>query len=75
MTHEQKVLNYMKAHHGAITSLEAFKYLNNTRLAVSIDGLRKKGYEIDTVMESYKKVNGERVRFGRYHLKKEPNVR
>lgn len=75
MTHEQKVLNYMKTHHGNITSLEAFKYLNNTRLAVTIDIMRRKGYEIETIMERYKKANGEHIKYGRYHLIKEPNVR
>ena len=73
MTHDKKVLQFMKSHHGAITSLEAFKYLHNTRLSATIFRLRKKGYEIDTEMESYKNIDGALIRYGKYYLRGEPN--
>jgi len=59
-TQIERVLEYMKTH-DAISSVEAFKYLDCTRLAAQIFVLREKGYDIKSEMR--KIGDGKRLTF------------
>lgn len=60
-----KILAYMK-NRGSITSMDAFRDLQITRLSARIKDLREAGVEIVTVMEQK-----DNSRYARYHIKKE----
>ena len=64
-TQTQMVLNHIKQH-GSITSLQAFKLYNITRISHAILQLRKAGYGIKTTMQK-SKVNKHK-RYGIYHF-------
>lgn len=50
---EQKVYDYIK-NYGSITSMDAFRDLNITRLSARIFDMRAKGYKIKTIrIEKY----------------------
>lgn len=63
-TQAEVVYEFMDVN-GSITSMDAFQYLNITRLAARISDLKKQGVEIETVTENH---NGKY--FARYSLKK-----
>ena len=63
-TQEELVLRYMQEY-GAITSMDAFRDLNITRLSGRIYDLREQGYDIDTNYET----SATGARYGVYTLK------
>ncbi len=65
-----KVLEYMRAH-GSITQADAVYALNTYRLSARISDLKKKGYDITSVIADEVNKNGERVRFARYSLRED----
>lgn len=69
-TQEELILNYMKEH-GSITSMDAFLYLNITRLSARIYDLRAQGYIIDTEIKSTKPVMGRAKKYAEYILREE----
>ena len=66
---QQRVLDYM-LQHGSITSMEAFRELGVTRLSAVIFVLKRKGYNIKSVTESFKNRYNEPVSFSRYSVVK-----
>jgi len=66
LTQEDKILEHLKRH-GSITSMEAFRKYNITRLSGRIYDLRMQGYQISLVWETTPKG----IRYGRYVLKQE----
>lgn len=64
---EQRVFDYM-SEFGAITSLEAFVDLGETRLSGRIFELRKKGIPIGTRFKDVKNRYGEKRRVKEYCL-------
>lgn len=68
MSKTKLVLDWMKAHAG-ISSMDAFEHLGLTRLAAVIFELRKKGYDIETVIVDGKDRYGNRTRYARYYLR------
>lgn len=69
MTKTGMVLDWLKSHAG-ITSVEAFENFGATRLSAIIFELKRKGYNIETVMVDGKDRFGNRCRFARYYLRK-----
>lgn len=60
--YQRKVVDYMLMN-GSITSMQAFREMNNTRLSATIKMLRDKGFNIETIREKTKdgKVYGRYV--------------
>lgn len=54
--------------HGSITPMEAFKDYGITRLSAAVFTLRKRGYDIDTIMESATNRYGKKVSYAKYIL-------
>ncbi|MBO5969262.1 MAG: helix-turn-helix domain-containing protein [Clostridia bacterium] len=52
--------------YGSISSLEAFREYNITRLAARIHDIEAKGTKIDRSTEVYENESGETVRYTRY---------
>jgi len=67
ISQEYKVLWHMK-NYGSITSMQAFRSYEITRLAAKVFELRRKGYNIITLNETK---NG--TTYARYILKEETN--
>ena len=61
------VLDWLKSHAG-ITSMEAFENFGATRLSAIIFELKRKGYDIETVMVDGHDRYGNRSRYARYYL-------
>ena len=61
----KKVLEYLKSN-GSITSLEAYDLFRATRLSAIIFNLRKYGYKIISMPESYTNEQGETSHYARY---------
>lgn len=61
----QAVAAYLKER-GEITSMEAFELFGDTRLADTVHKLRKKGWEIETVMCEGKTRYGTTARYAKY---------
>lgn len=70
MGHKERTLSYIRQF-GSITSLDAFKYLGNTRLSATIFSLRKDGYNIIKMKEKAKNKFGETIHYDRYYLREE----
>lgn len=68
MNKTKLVLDWLKSHAG-ISSMDAFEHLGVTRLAAVIFELRKKGYDIETVIVDGKDRYGNRSRYARYYLR------
>lgn len=68
MTQEEKVLKFMRENAG-ITSMQAFHYLNITRLSGRIFDLRQKGHNIISVRVNDKDADGRPVSYARYVIK------
>ena len=66
---EQRCLEYMKKHKG-ITQKESTEVLGDTRLASTIERLRKKGYAIDTLRMDTVNRFGEETWYGKYVFSK-----
>lgn len=62
------VLQWLKAN-ASISSMEAFESFGATRLSDNIFKLRKRGYDIETVMCEGRDRFGNQVRFARYYLR------
>lgn len=62
------VLDYMVAHGGFITSMEAISALRCTRLSARIWDLRHAGFNITGVIKTKKNEDGKTVRWGEYKL-------
>lgn len=69
-TQSQRVLDYMDAY-GSINPYEALRDLGVMRLASRISELKRKGYEIESGMESTRNRWGEVCHVKRYSLPKE----
>ena len=69
-TQRGEVLKYLQTHKG-ITSMQAFEKFGATRLSAIIFDLKRKGYNIVTIMRDGENRYGESVRFAEYRLIKE----
>ncbi len=69
-TQRGEVLKYLQTHKG-ITSMQAIEKFGATRLSAIIFDLKRKGYNIVTVMKDGENRYGESVRFAEYRLIKE----
>ncbi len=65
MTQCEKILNHIDKY-GSISSLEAFRDYNITRLAARIHDIEASGTKIDRDTETYENRYGEKVRYTRY---------
>lgn len=63
------ILNYMIEHEEGITQMQAVRMFGATRLSGIIFALKKRGWDIETIMESGKNRYGKTSRYGRYVLK------
>ena len=61
----KKVLEYLQTN-GSITTLDAFIKFKATRLSAIIFNLRKYGYVIKSMPESFTDINGEKSYYVRY---------
>ena len=68
MTKTQAVLDWLKTHE-SISSMEAIENFGATRLSAIIFNLRKRGYDIETVICDGRDRFGRRVQFARYYLR------
>lgn len=68
MTKTQAVLDWLKTH-TSISSMEAIENFGATRLSAIIFNLKKRGYNIETVMCDGRDRFGNQTRFARYYLK------
>lgn len=71
MTKTQAVLDWLKTH-ASISSMEAIQNFGATRLSAIIFNLKRKGYNIETVMCDGRDRFGRHVRFARYYLRNSP---
>lgn len=71
MTKTQAVLEWLKTH-ASISSMEAINNFGATRLSAIIFNLRKRGYNIETVMVDGRDRFGNQTRFARYYLRDSP---
>ena len=71
MTKTQAVLDWLKTH-ASISSMEAIQSFGATRLSVIIFNLRKRGYNIETVMVDGRDRFGNQTRYARYYLRDSP---
>lgn len=69
MSHCEQVLQFMEEH-GSITQQDAYRFKPHgcTRLPARISDLKRRGYDIDTVMETRKYEDGASVTYARYSL-------
>lgn len=65
---ESRVLNYISKH-GSIDSDQARKELGDARLSGTILGLRRKGYDIDTLRVDVINRYGESTWYGKYVMR------
>jgi hypothetical protein len=72
MTKTQAVLDWLKTGAG-ISSMDAIKQFGATRLSAIIFNLRKRGYNIETVMVDGRDRFGNPMRFARYYLRDSPS--
>lgn len=71
MTKTQAVLDWLKTH-ASISSMEAINNFGATRLGAIIFNLRKRGYDIETVICDGRDRFGNKTRFARYYLRSSP---
>lgn len=71
MTKTQAVLNWLQTN-ASISSMEAIQSFGATRLSAIIFNLKRKGYNIETVMCEGTDRFGNRMRFARYYLRSSP---
>jgi hypothetical protein len=70
MNQTQAVFSHLKAGK-TLTSKEAFQLYGCTRLSAKVFNLRKKGYDIETIMCEGTNRYGETCRYGKYIYKGE----
>lgn len=68
MSHKQDRLMRYLTEYGSITSYEAIRELDDTRLSATIFDLKQKGVDIVDVWEESKNRWGETVRYKKYIL-------
>lgn len=68
MTKTQAVLDWLKTY-ASISSMEAINNFGATRLSAIIFNLRKRGYNIETVMVDGRDRFGNQMKFARYYLR------
>lgn len=68
MTKTQAVLDWLQTH-ASISSMEAIENFGATRLSAIIFNLKRKGYNIETVMVEGRDRFGNPMRFARYYLR------
>ena len=68
ITQEEQVLEYMRKH-GSITSMDAFRTYQITRLSAVVFNMKKHGYDVETMRET----SQYGTRYGRYVLHEEDN--
>ena len=68
-TKKEKVLMYLKEF-GSITSLDAIREFDATRLAAIIYDLKKEGYEFEVERIPHIDRYGDKVSYAKYTLKK-----
>lgn len=68
MTKTQAVLDWLKTH-ASISSMEAIQSFGATRLSAIIFNLKRKGYDIETVMVEGTDRFGNPMRYARYYLR------
>ena len=71
MTKTQAVLDWLKTH-ASISSMEAINNFGATRLGAIIFNLRKRGYNIETVMVDGRDRFGNKMTLARYYLRDSP---
>lgn len=64
-----RLLHHLQTHKKGITDLDAYTKYKIRRLSGRIWDLRKRGYDIETIYESYVNEDGHNVRYGRYVLR------
>ena len=69
-TQTAKIKHYMETHDG-ITSQEAFRKFNITRLSARIWDLIHQGVKVEKITETSTNEDGETSRYTRYYIKKE----
>ena len=70
LTQNERILDYLNSH-GSITQLEALNELGIMRLASRMSDLRKRGYMIESKMDTVHNRYGEKCRVKRYTIKKD----
>lgn len=68
MNKHKAVLQWLQTH-ASISSMEAIKEFGATRLSAIVFNLRKRGYDIETVMVDGRDRFGNPMRFARYYLR------
>lgn len=71
MTQTQAVLEWLQSN-ASISSMEAIQNFGATRLSAIIFNLKRKGYNIETVMVDGRDRFGNPTRFARYYLRSSP---
>lgn len=71
VTKKQRVAEALKGK-GTIQPFYAFNYLGETRLAATINQLKKEGWKIDTKMENGTNKFGDDIRYAKYYLVEAP---
>ena len=68
MNKHKAVLQWLEAN-ASISSMEAIQNFGATRLSAIIFNLRKRGYNIETVMVDGRDRFGNQMRYARYYLR------
>ena len=68
MNKHKAVLEWLKTH-ASISSMEAIENFGATRLSAIVFDLRKRGYNIETVMVDGRDRFGNQMKFARYYLR------
>ena len=64
-----RLLRHLQTHKRGITDLDAYNLYQIRRISARIRDLRHRGYNIETLYESYTNEDGHNVRYGRYVLR------
>lgn len=64
-----RILRHLQTHKKGITDLDAYNLYHIRRLSGRIFDLRKRGFNIETLYDSYVNDDGHNVRYGRYVLR------
>lgn len=63
---KDKILKYLQTHKRGLTQAQAIDKFRAYRLADTVFQLKKKGYNIITIIETNENQDGTRTRYGRY---------
>lgn len=70
MTQQTRLLDLLRK--GPVTAMTSWNYAGIYRPAYLVHRMRKRGYKIDTQMTDYTTTRGQKVKFAKYVLRKEP---